>query len=195
VEQAMKIGVFGGSFDPIHIGHLILARRVLEEIALDRVLFVPTNITPHKRDRSLTDPRHRLAMVRLALRGESKMAAGDVEVRRGGVSYTIDTLRALRRKTSARWYLILGSDSLVELPQWHQIEGLARLVTFAVVARPNFTRTRMPMRRCRVRVVAAPLLEISGTDIRRRIREGRPVRYLVPPAVERYILRHRLYRK
>jgi nicotinate-nucleotide adenylyltransferase len=187
----MKWGLLGGSFNPVHNGHLAVAARVAEALKLDRILFIPTAVSPLKDARDLAPAEDRLAMVRLAVRGEPRFAAGDLEVRRGGVSYSIDTVRQLRRRTNARFYLIVGEDAARQFPRWKEIEELGRRVRFVLVARPGHRAGRGMPKHHRVR---APLLEISGTEIRRRVRKGLSLRGLVPEAVERYLRRKGLYR-
>ncbi len=185
------MGLLGGSFNPIHHGHLVIATRAAEALRLDRVLLVPAARSPLKEGRDLAPPRDRLAMVRLAARGNPLLAPCDLEIRRGGASYTIDTLRELKRRSEARIFLILGADAARLLPNWRSIEEVLRLASIALVARPGQTlQPRMP----KESIVEAPLLEISGTDIRERVRRGLSIRYLVPEPVERYIRRKGLYR-
>jgi nicotinate-nucleotide adenylyltransferase len=168
-----------------------VATRVAEALGLDRVLFIPTAVSPLKRPGELAPARDRLAMLRLALRGEPRFEACDLEVRRGGVSYTVDTLRQLRGRRPARLFLILGADAARLLPRWKSAGEVRRLARLVRVARPGHSAGRgLP----KEDIVEVPLLEISGTEIRRRVREGRSIRYLVPDAVERYIRRKGLYR-
>lgn len=168
-----------------------MATRAAEALRLDRVLFVPTFATPLKEVSSLAPPHARLAMLRLALKGEPRFEACDLEVRRGGVSYTVDTLRSLKEETRARLFLIVGSDAFRLLPQWRELGVVRRLATVVVAVRPGHSAgPGMPMRY----ILDAPLLEISGSDIRERVRRGLSIRSLVPEAVERYIRRKGLYR-
>ncbi len=186
----MKIGILGGSFNPVHHGHLVLATRVAEALRLDRVLFVPAAIQPLKRRDTLAPARHRWAMLKAALRGNPKFRACDLEIRRGGVSYTVDTLREIGRRAKASLYLILGADALELLPRWREAAEVRRLASLVVAARSGL-RVRPGMPNI---VIGMPLLEISGTEIRRRVRKGLSIRYLVPDAVERYIRQKGLYR-
>ena len=187
----MKIGLLGGSFNPVHNGHLTVATRVREKLKLDRILFIPTAVSPLKRPRDLAPPAHRWAMLKLALHGNPTLEACDVEIRRGGVSYTVDTLREIRQWRRGKMYLILGADAAKLLPKWKAVKEVLRLARLVLVARPGHSPGRgLPKHH----IVEVPLLEISGSEIRDRIRKGRSVRYLVPDGVERYVRKKRLYR-
>lgn len=188
----MKLGIFGGSFNPVHRAHVRIARTALRQLGLDKVLVIPARHTPLKDPDELAPARDRLRMARLAFRGIRRMAVSSIEIRRRGTSYTIDTLRALRRRyPRAQLFLIIGGDMAERLRRWRKWREIARLVTFAVVARPR-SRIRMPPE-CRfVRLRFAPA-SVSATEIRRRVRAGQPIDKLVAPAVARYIERHRLY--
>lgn len=187
----MRLGLLGGSFNPIHHGHLITATRAAEAVRLDRVLFIPAAVSPLKRSDDLAPDRHRWALLRLAIRGNPLFRASDVELRRGGVSYTVDTLRDLRRQTRARMFWILGADAARLLPRWKALDEVRRLAELVVVARPGDRITREMSKE---HLVKAPLLEISSSEIRERVRKGLSLRYLVPEAVDRYIRKKGLYR-
>lgn len=187
----MRVGILGGTFNPIHLGHLILAETAREQCALEQVWFIPTATPPHKSAHGLLDSAIRLALVRAAIRGHRAFRACDLEIRRGGVSYTLQTIRHLRQcypKTA--WYLIMGSDMLGV--RWYGLEELGRLCTFVVADRPvSRRRWRVP----RMQPLLMPRVEISSSMIRARVRRGQSIRYLVPDPVARYIARHRLYRR
>jgi nicotinate-nucleotide adenylyltransferase len=187
----MRLGLLGGSFNPIHHGHLISATRAAEAVKLDRVLFIPTAVSPLKNGNDLAPAADRWGMLRLALRGNRLFEASDVELRRGGVSYTVDTLRELRRRTKASLFWIIGADAARLLPRWKSIAEVRRLAAFIILPRPGDS---LPRKMPKDHIVKAPLLEISSSEIRDRIRRGLSVRYLVPDAVERYLLRKGLYR-
>ena len=196
-----KIGVLGGCFNPVHNGHLILARDAAEELGLARVLCVPCRIPPHKSLEELAPADDRVAMLRLAVRGEPRFAVVTCEIERPGVSYSIDTLRRLQGEhPGARLLFLIGSDTLPELPTWKDIAALAALCEFAVMERPPEAGTpagpaaRPPVPGLVVRAFRGHCIDISSTDIRRRIAAGRSLRYLVPEAVEAYIIEHGLYR-
>lgn len=198
--QPGSIGILGGTFDPIHHGHLAIAEEAREALGLERVTFMPAAAPPHKPGQAVTAPAHRLAMVRLAIAGNPAFEVSELEVERGGSSYTVDTLEALRDRGLADPWLIMSSEALAGLPAWREparILGLARL---AVVPRggfdplgPDWVEARFPGLAERVRFLAGPLLPISGSVVRRRAAAGRSVRYLVPDAVAAYIADHRLY--
>lgn len=186
----MRLGIFGGSFNPIHHGHLLLATWAAEAARLDRVLFIPTGSTPLKDPADLAPARSRWAMVQLAIRDNPLFEASDVEARRPGPSYTVDTLRGLRRP-GVRLHLMLGADALRLLPHWKESEAVKRMVRFLILKRPGHRlRTGLPKQL----IVACPQVDVSGTEIRDRVRKGRPIRYFVPEAVERYIRKKGLYR-
>ena len=194
-----RIGVFGGTFDPPHLGHLAMAEWAWARLRLDRVLFVPAALPPHKLGRRLSGPEHRLAMTRLAVRGNPAFAVSDLEVRRTGPSFTLDTLRAVRaRHPGARLFLLMGADSLADFPAWREPAAIARLATLVVAARPDRRRAARPARLPRgARIVHLdnPVVDVSASALRARARARRPLRYLVPDTVAAYIERHRLYRR
>ncbi|MCX7826997.1 MAG: nicotinate-nucleotide adenylyltransferase [Verrucomicrobiae bacterium] len=191
----MKLGVFGGTFNPIHLGHLLLAEAAAEALALDRVLFIPAATPPHKRPRQLANARDRLRMVRLAIRGNDRFRCSDMEIRRDGPSYSVETLRHLRRlMPGARFFFLIGTDSLRELHTWKEASALARLCEFICVLRPGERAGRSRLRGLRVHHVHGHPTDISSSDIRARLARGASVRYLMPEPVRRYIQKKRLYR-
>ena len=204
-RRPRRIGVFGGTFDPPHTGHLALAERARDELGLARVVFVPAADPPHKRARTKSAFAHRLAMTRLAVRGHAAFAVSDAEAKRPGPSYTVETLRELRRRhPAAELWLLLGEDSLRDLPGWNSPAEIARLARLAVAPRPESGRPRAPRagpasppRRGRRRIawLSGPVLEISSSDLRARARRGRSLRVLVPDAIAAYVRRRRLYRR
>ena len=192
--------MFGGTFDPPHVGHLALAEWARERLALDRVVFVPAGRPPHKRGPRLSSPQHRLAMTRLAVRRNPAFEVSTVELETSGPSYTVDTLQRLREgEERAWWFLLLGSDSLEELHTWHEPQSILDLATLAVARRPSAaTDGAGPPRLSgglhgRVIELGNPLFEVSSTLVRRRARAGHTIRYLVPDSVAAYIVEHRLY--
>ena len=206
--MAPRIGVFGGSFNPPHVAHLILAERARTERALDRVLFVVAGRPPHKAPRPLAPAEDRLRMVELAVADNPAFEVSDVELRADGASYTLRTIRALKRALGpdAELLLMMGGDSLLDLPTWWHAQELAREVAIVTFARPGSELGGKLdtlaehfggdwVNRVRELMVQAPLMEISATDVRRRVRDGRSVRYMVPEAVRAYIEERGLYRR
>lgn len=186
--------MLGGSFDPVHFGHLLIAERAAEAARLDRVLFIPAALAPHKRHRTPAPPAERLAMLRSAIRGNPRFAVSDLEIRRGGVSYSVDTLRELRRHhPSAKLFWILGADAFAILSTWRSLREVTTRTSFLVAARPASPRRKPPIDSLQVKYFDAPLVDISSSEIRDRARRGLSLRYLVPEAVARHICRKGLY--
>jgi nicotinate-nucleotide adenylyltransferase len=201
----MRIGVFGGTFDPVHLGHLILAEQCREQGRLDQVLFVPSARPPHKQKYPVTPFRHRAEMLQLATAGHPAFRIDERENDRPGLSYTVDTLDALKAShPGADWFLLVGSDTLAELHEWYDPAGIVRRAGLLVMARGGErvlsaeelrASLKLPeSENVRLEMIAAPRIEISSRDLRRRAAEGRSLRYLVPRAVECYIEEKRLYR-
>jgi nicotinate-nucleotide adenylyltransferase len=185
------IGLFGGSFDPVHHGHLIVGRAAAERLGLDELRFVPAREQPFKRGRHAAPANDRAAMLALAVSGETGLAVERSELDRPAPSYTVDTLRALRaREPDAAFTLLLGGDAAGELAAWHEAEALPGLARIAVFARPGSAVPASPLIAV---VVEVPAIDISATEIRRRVRSGQSIRYWVPDAVAEYVARHRLY--
>jgi nicotinate-nucleotide adenylyltransferase len=191
----MRIGVFGGSFNPVHIGHLIAAECCREQARLDRVVFVPAAIPPHKQDRRLASAEHRVAMVQAAIAHEPRFVLDRIEVDRSGDSFTLDTVRALAAAhPGTQWFLLIGQDQYTGLHTWRDWRTLLGLVVLAVANRPGDARTaHAEVQAFPHRMVPLPMLDISSTDIRRRVGAGRDISPLVPPGVARYIETHGLY--
>jgi nicotinate-nucleotide adenylyltransferase len=191
----LKQGVLGGTFDPIHLGHLRAAENAREALELDQVLFVPAGQPPH-RTAPLTSALDRFAMVALATAGHPAFAASDVEIQREGPSYTADTLAALQARAPGHaLYLIVGSDTFAEMATWRDPERLFASCTVAVAERPGAAPPPAASESgARVERVPGPGLAVSSTEVRRRAREGRSVRYLVPDVVADYIVKRGLYR-
>ena len=186
------VGLFGGSFDPIHHGHLIVGRAVAETLGLEELRFMPAGEQPFKQGRHVASASERAAMVALAVAGEVGLAVERCEVDRPGPSYTVDTLRALRsREPGQDFTLVVGADATRELDQWREAAALPALARIVAVARPGAPR---PASALVQRVVEVPAVDLSATQIRRRVAEGRSIRYLVPDAVAEFIAIHGLYR-
>jgi len=196
----VRLGVLGGTFDPVHYLHLILAEGAREQLSLDKVLFVPAGQPWRKADRAITPPEHRVAMLRLACRRNDAFVISTLEIDRGGPSYTIDTLQELHgARPDAKLFFILGEDAFADLPNWKSPELIKRRATLAVAGRAiesTAADTPLPPNGPTIGLVrlASPLLAISASDIRGRVRQGRSIRYLVAPEVERYIIEHGLYK-
>ena len=186
--ELQKIGIYGGTFDPVHHAHLILARLALERFALERIVFIPTRLSPHKSD-SVATPEARLQMLRSAIEGEAQFEVDDCELQREPPSYTIDTVEKLRQKyQGAHLFLLIGDDNLAGLPSWRGFEDLRHMVTFIVLQRA-FTKVAHQYLSVDRRI------DISATEIRNRIASGRSIQYLVPHSVEQIIRTRGLYRE
>ena len=197
----MRLGVFGGTFDPIHHGHLVAAEEVRARLNLHRVLFVPAGLPPHKLDLDISPTRHRIAMLQLAIASNPGFALSRVDVDRHGPCYTVDTLALLHEEygPGTELFFIMGMDSLADILIWKNPERLIRLAQIVVAGRPGFQADVdeldkvLPGAAERISIVDTPLIEVSSSDIRQRVREGLPIRYQVPEAVEAYIKEHHLY--
>jgi nicotinate-nucleotide adenylyltransferase len=195
LKNAPRIGVFGGSFDPVHNAHVALARVALAELRLDQLLWVPAG-QPWQKQRHLTPAKDREAMIRLAIEGEPRFALSRVELERGGPSYTLDTVRALQAaQPGAHWFLVIGQDQYAGFHTWQGWRELLGLVTLAIADRPDAQRAVDPQVASAAHAaVSLPMMDVSSTDIRERVMNGQGINDLVPAAVARYIARHDLYR-
>lgn len=189
----MKLGIFGGTFDPVHIGHLIVAQDAWAALGLDRVVFIPAAVPPHKRGRVAAAPELRLEMLRAATAGDARFEVSELELRRPGPSYTVDTLCELReRDPGGALFLLLGVDQFREFHTWREPERIARLANLVVLSRGGAEAARPPID-VPYRWLPVTRVDLSATEIRRRSGAGEPIRYLVPEAVERIIERERPY--
>ncbi len=199
----MKIGICGGTFDPVHVGHLAIAELVREEFALDKVLFIPSGKPPHKDFDSVTDPVHRLNMVQCAVSTNPNFEAVSIEIERRGYTYTVDTLKQLHElyPNGTEFYYIIGADVVMDLLKWKNAEEVFTLTSFIALMRPGFNdeefKTRLTYLKSKYNVnitgFEAPLIEISSTFIRDRIKNGKSVKYFTTEPVERYIKDNKLY--
>jgi nicotinate-nucleotide adenylyltransferase len=187
----VRLGVYGGAFDPPHLGHLVAASDACDALGLNRLLWVPSAVHPLKAVGTAASVR--LEMVNAAIAGDPRFAADDLELRRTGPSYTVDTLRELRaREPGAELFFLTGADNLADLPRWRDPDEIARLATLAVVSRAGDTLA--PGAPYPAVAVAVTRVDVSSTEIRRRVAAGQSIRYLVPEAVRDVIERERLYR-
>jgi len=190
----MRTGVLGGTFDPIHIAHLVLAEQAREQLKLDRVLFIPAGDPWRKAHRDVSAALHRVEMVRLAIEDNAAFELDEREVRRQGPTYTVDTLHELRRDYPLdEFFLLLGEDALADLPFWRDPEGIVAAAQIVVAPRAGFAPSELPFDSGRIVHIDMPRLEVSSTDLRARASEGRSLRYFVPASVEAYIRGNRLY--
>jgi nicotinate-nucleotide adenylyltransferase len=196
----VRLGILGGTFNPPHLGHLVSAQEAYLQLGLDRVMFVPARIPPHKPVDDEPGVEHRLELCRLAVRGDERFTVSDVEIVRAGPSYTVDTLDELTSKApDSELFLILGGDIAAGLPDWHEPEKVLSLSTLAIAERPGTTRAQIEGALERLRggeratFFPMPTIELSSTEIRRRVRAGQPIRYIVPDAVAAYIRDNQLY--
>jgi len=198
----MRIGIYGGTFDPVHLGHLVLAEQCREQCRLDEVWFLPAGVPPHKHRRDLTPAKDRLAMLEFALAGHETFRISRIEIERSGPSFTVDTLEQLHRESPGHeWHLLLGADSVHDLPTWREPHRILQMATVIAVNRgdrPAILDTELAREftaeeRQWIVSVQMPGLDISSSDLRARVHSGRSVRYQVPRAVEVYIAQHRLY--
>jgi nicotinate-nucleotide adenylyltransferase len=217
---SQRIGILGGTFNPIHYGHLAAAEEVRDRLKLDRVLFIPAYFPPHKQDEHVPNALERMEMVRLATSDNPHFEPSDIEIERGGISFTVDTIEALRQVyPGAELYFITGLDTFLEIQTWHEWKKLLTLCCFVVLSRPGYrfadllkidfmARAERELARLdrgdllhaeissnsfRVCLEMIPLYDISSTDIRKRAKEGLSIKYLLPEAVEIYIIKKRLY--
>lgn len=192
-NNSKTFGILGGTFDPPHIGHLILAQSALESLRLDQVIFIPTSIQPHKMNKVGTAGNIRLEMLELAIRGDSRFSISDIELTREGISYTVDTLTLLhKRYPDDNLYLLIGSDNVVDIAAWKGPEQIFSLCKVAAARRPDFAPGGPYVNR--VRYFDMPSIQLSSTAIRNKVKEGKSIKYLVPASVEEYILTNGLYR-
>lgn len=192
MKKKKRIGILGGTFNPLHFGHLVLAQESLGKLKLDKVIFIPTYLPPHKKIKN-TNAYIRYKMVALSCRGNPRFEVSKIELEKRSVSYSVDTLRKLRDRygENAELFSIIGSDSLNELESWKDIEEVLRLANFIVVNRPGFPVKKLKKK---VKLIEIPALDISSSMIRNRVRHSQSIKYLVPESVRKFIIKHRLYK-
>lgn len=202
----MRTGIFGGSFDPVHFGHLLLAEQCREQASLDRVLFVPCNIQPHKQDGPRATDRQRIEMLQLGIAGHQSFEVSEIEIKRGGVSYTIETLSELKTEfPDDELFLLMGDDSLESFPKWKQPKQICELATIVVVSRPGSGEVDLDSLKPLAseerfgqilqHKFASRNIDISSSDVRERVGEGQSIRFLMPRSVEKYIETQKIYSK
>ena len=198
MEEKIRIGLLGGSFDPIHNGHLKLANWVKNKLSLNRIIFIPAAVPPHKQNIKLTDSKHRYRMVEIAIENYPDFEISDVELKRNGISYTIDTIfyfKQIFKLDKENLFLIIGADSLLDFHNWKDPEEIIENCQIVVLQRPEVNLNNVKTKyKCQAIILQSPLIDISATDIRRRIREGESIAQIVPTAVEQYINEHNLYK-
>lgn len=194
----MRIGILGGTFNPVHYGHLAAAAEAVQEFDLDKVAFVPSYLPPHKNDPDIAPSQDRFRMCLLATQSHPSFSVSSLELERGGKSYSIETVKEFLNiyGEDTKLYFITGADAFLEISTWRDIEELFQLCEFIVASRPGFRTDKIDkhLLEC-THLIEVPALDISSTDIRCRIREGRNIKYLVPEKVEEYIYEHRVYLK
>ncbi|WP_216828994.1 nicotinate-nucleotide adenylyltransferase [Alkalihalobacterium elongatum] len=187
-----KIGILGGTFDPPHIGHLLIAQEVLEQCKLDEIWFMPANIPPHKKTNDVSSINDRIEMVTKAIEGKEQFILSTVELERNGPSYTVDTLKELKTKLpDVEFYFIIGGDMIEQLHTWERIDELFEYVTFVGLQRPGYSQPTMY--EDKMKLLTIPQVDISSTDIRERLKKGRSIRYFVPEQVRHFIEERELY--
>ncbi len=206
-QNVRRVGLLGGTFDPVHYGHLVIAEEVRAVCKLSEMIFVPAGQPPHKTGEKVTEARQRLSMLELAIASNPHFSISMVDLERPGPSYTVDMLRLLRQQWEEQTaiYFVIGWDSLEEFLTWYNPKGILEQITYLVaVHRPGHVEEegfrkrmeeRLPGLKQRLLTIPAPQFEISGTDLRRRVAEGRPIKYQIPEAVEHFIAQHGLYQQ
>jgi nicotinate-nucleotide adenylyltransferase len=204
MNQTQRIGILGGSFNPVHLGHLIMARDAIELFDLSRVMFIPCFAPPHKKSSVPIDPKHRVAMLENAVEDDLCIEISNIEIERGGISYAIDTISAVRKQfPDSELFFIIGTDTLLELHTWKDIYTLLEMCTFITIGRPGFNASSIKPEDLNLNapwpesllqnLAAGHGVDISSSDVRYRIAEGMNIRYLVPDSVGMYIAEHNLY--
>lgn len=188
----MKIGILGGTFNPIHVGHLILAEEAREKLGLDRVIFVPAYLPPHKDTSDIAGAQDRMAMVKLAIKSNKYFSVSEIEIKRDGRSYTIETIKEFKKRfPSDDLYFIIGSDLLKYLAEWKDLNEIIKMVKFIAATRPGYPLEEIPSY---ISTVAIRAVDISGFQIRRCVKENKSFRYLLPDGVHKYIIKNKLYK-
>ncbi|WP_425446598.1 nicotinate-nucleotide adenylyltransferase [Dethiothermospora halolimnae] len=201
--QKKKFGIMGGTFDPIHIGHLVIAEQVRDRFNLDKVIFIPSGNPPHKSRKKVTEARHRFQMTLLATISNPYFEVSSIEVDREGLTYTVDTIKKLKEEynNEAEFYFITGADAILDLATWKSTDELLELCKFVAATRPGFKLSKMEKEIAdlekkyskKIYTILVPALKVSSTDIRHRLNENKSVKYLLEEPVESYIIKNKLY--
>ena len=197
MARGKKTGILGGTFDPVHLGHLVLAEQVKEKLKLDQVIFIPCLRSPHKTRQKLSPAKDRYRMTQLAVAGNSSFAVSDIELKRKGLSYTVDTLKELKNLyPNSQIYFLTGSDVVDELGTWKDPQRLFRLAKVVIATRPGFDKFD-PENQFARKIIIVPIsgIDVSSSEIRQRVKKGKSIKYLVPSEVENYIKKVGLYRR
>ncbi|MGB7604442.1 MAG: nicotinate-nucleotide adenylyltransferase [Lutisporaceae bacterium] len=197
--------IMGGTFDPIHFGHLAAAEAVKEELHCSKVIFIPSGNPPHKKMRTLTDAKHRFTMTAMAVSSNPNFEVSNIEISRNGYTYTLDTVKQLLDyyNNNVELIFITGADAILEVETWYKVEELLKLCSFVAVTRPGYEKSKLEQKlqylqskyNSRLYSIDVPGLNISSTDIRKRVKEGRSIKYLVPEEIEQYIYKYELYKE
>ncbi|MCX6135647.1 MAG: nicotinate-nucleotide adenylyltransferase [Ignavibacteriales bacterium] len=194
--QLNNIGIFGGSFDPPHLGHLVIAEFARRALKLDVVFLVPAYQPPHKTGKHTSTAQDRLAMTKLSVRGNPHLRVSDIEIRRKGISYTVDTVRAFQKKfPSSSLFLIIGSDSLEQFNSWKDPDAILALASLAVYRRPGWRTAKSKEGRVTLREIKGPRMKLASSEIRKRLHDGKAIDEMVRENVFAYIMRNRLYER
>ena len=190
----LNLGILGGTFDPPHLGHLVLAQAAYETLILDKIVLIPAKIQPHKTNKIMASAQSRYEMCKLAINDDPRFEISDMEIRRSGLSYTVDTLQELKSlRPDSKLTLVIGADNISDIADWKDPERIFSLCEVAAAARPNCRPEGAYV--SRIKIFDMPMVEISSTQIRQRVMAGLSIKYLVPQSVEKYILHHGLYRE
>jgi nicotinate-nucleotide adenylyltransferase len=192
ISSGRRVGILGGTFNPVHVGHLAIAQWAAEKLRLDKLIFVPCSAPPHKTSKGVIAAEHRLQMVKLAIAGNPKFDVSDFEIKRGGRSYSIDTVKYFRESLprQTKIYFIVGGDAVPGLKKWQRIDEILRMATMVAINRKGFEKRRSEYP---VKWLTMPEIDISSSKIRRQIRAGENITYLVPQKLLAYILKQKLY--
>ncbi|KAF1085607.1 Nicotinate-nucleotide adenylyltransferase [Sporotomaculum syntrophicum] len=200
--EKKRIGLMGGTFDPVHYGHLVAAEEARYQFAMEKVIFIPASKPPHKSRNDISTPEQRLEMTKIAVSSNPYFTTSDIEIKRAGLSYTIDTVQAMKQ-ANPDWeiYFITGADAILDILTWKNVEGLLEECFFVAATRPGFKLESVECKLgrlskealARIKTIEVPSLAISSTNIRQRVREGRPIKYLLPDEVEKFIYQNNLY--